>query len=206
MVEAILVTGSGSTTRANVEAMIDDYFYRFPEAKIYLAVHGAVTEAQVWLTQYALDKKKDLMAYQTEGAQMMGIPTTVNRVVSDEPIKEIIDLGLKLDALVFWNDEDIVSLNALAICKDNNIEVRDFTEGLNIIHPVEGITSVEPAKIPEVEKLPLVEPEVELEEEEEDTEEAYLDPLYEAIHVIAKVMSKIFVETFTEEIRKVLEK
>jgi len=202
MVEAILVTGSGSTTRANVEAMIDDYFYPFPEAKIYLAIHGAVTEAQVWLTQYAIDKKKEIIAYQTDGAQMMGIPTTVERVVSDEPIKAIIDLGLKLDALVFWNDEDIVSLNALALCKENGIEVRDFTEGLNIIHPVEGIKSVEPSEIPESEKLPAVEPEVEFEPEEDEDDEEYEDPLYEAINVVAK----IFAEAIAQELRKVLKK
>lgn len=201
---SILVTGSGSTTRANVEALIDDYFYAYPELNIYLAVNGSVSEGQVWLAQYAEEKSKPISAVITEGANMIGIPAYIERATAEDPVETVLNFGDVKEALVLWSDEDTVCLNTLEACSKLGIAVRNLTDGLLELVPADGITRVEKAEVPAVEQLP-VEP-VDLEEEPEEEvyepEEEYEDPLYEAINVVAK----IFAEAIAAELKKVLRK
>lgn len=206
MTDSILVTGSGETTRANVEALVDDYFYSYPELTVYLAVHGSASQGQVWLAQYAIDKEKNIEAFITEGSSMMGIPATVKRTVVAKPIEHAISLNPH-EVLILWSDEDTHCLDALALCKEHKLSARDLTEGLHAIVPAEGIQETVEAEMPEAELIPIQEvvsePEsFENSEAEDEEEEEYEDPLYEAINVVAQ----IFAEAIAKELKKVLKK
>lgn len=201
---SILVTGSGNTTRANVEALIDDYFYAYPDLNIYLAINGSASDGQVWLAQYAEEKGKPISAVITDGANMVGIPSYVERAVAEDPVTTILDFGDVQEALVLWSDEDTVCLNVLEACSKLGIAARNLTDGLLELVPADGITRVEKAEVPAMEQLPVEEVDLE-EESDEELEEAegeYEDPLYEAINVVAQ----IFAEAIAKELKKALKK
>lgn len=56
MYDNIVVVGNGKTSRENVEALIDDYFYANPEMTLYTYNLGRPSEGQVWAIQYAEEK------------------------------------------------------------------------------------------------------------------------------------------------------
>jgi hypothetical protein len=217
----ILIVGSGETSRANVEALMDDHYYANKELTVHLAIYGAPDEAQVWAAQYTLDKQRSVKVVATDGARFMGIPTDVPRTTSESPIREICSNTENLDAFLLWSDEDELCQNALAMCVEYGVKAFDLTNGLLPITPAEGVKEV---IHPEVHKDELVdEIKEEVIEEDDDfdfdipvtrstkrepkktpevVEEAYEDSLYEGIHQIAK----IFAEVFAVELKKVLGK
>jgi len=205
MEKSILVTGSGVTSRANVEALVDDYFYAYPKLDVFIAVHGAVTEGQVWMTQYAIDKEKSVIVFMTEGASLMGIPASVERHVSDSPVASILELDVPLEALVLWNDEDSVCLDTLALCAGKGVAVRNLAEGLHEIIPAEDIKQTPKVEMPESEVISIEESlESDVEDLDEEDDGEYEDPLYEAIHIIAKIFAEAIAKELTPTVlRKV---
>jgi hypothetical protein len=206
MTDAILIIGSGNTTRANVEALMDDYFYANPELKVYIAVQGEASQGQIWAAQYASDKGKEAQSLFTSGSRMTGMPTTVPRKESDSPIREVCETGEDITAFIIWNDEDESCLDALEILPKYGIPALDLTNGLLEIKPVGEIQKIERPEFPKAEML-TPEEELSIEQdagdaEDSDEEESYEDPLYEAINVVAQ----IFAEAIAKELKKVLKK
>jgi len=204
MTDAILIVGSGTTSRANVEALMDDYFYANPELKVFLAVYDAPSEGQIWAAQYAMDKEKSVKSFITVGSRMAGIGTTISRQESDSPIREICELGHSLEAFVIWNDEDSSCLSALAILSEFGIPALDLTNGLLEIKPTGEVKEVVRPEIPVEEELGAEEP-VKIAEDLEladDEVNEYEDPLYEAINTVAVM----FAEAIARELAKVLHK
>lgn len=176
MYEHIIVVGSGKTSRANIEALIDDYIYANPKVKFTLySTQGLLSEGQAWLKTYLTDKE---IAYGSES--LLEITPEV-----------------KTAMFILWDDEDPESANCLAIAKERNIPAFDLTDGLVAITPTDNLVVVEAPHIPEKEQIS----EEVLETPEEDEDE-YEDPLYEAIHIIAG----IFAEAIATELQKVLKK
>jgi hypothetical protein len=206
MTDAILIVGSGSTSRANVEALMDDYFYANQEIKVYLAIDGEISQGQIWAAQYASDKGKTTKALMTRGSRMTGMPTTVPRQESESPIREVCETEKDIAAFVIWNDEDQSCLDALSILPQYGVPALDLTNGLLEIKPVGDIQKVERPEFPEAEVLTAAE-ELQLDQELDSQvditeEEEYEDPLYEAINVVAG----IFAEAIARELKKVLKK
>jgi len=211
----ILIVGSGETSRANVEALMDDHYYANKELTVHIAVYSSPNEAQVWATQYTIDKQRLVQVVATEGSKFMGIPTDVPRTTAESPIREICKTTENLDAFILWDDEDELCQNALAVCAEYGVKAFDLTNGLLPVTPAEGVKEV---VHPEIHKAEIVKEPVEnpVDEEEfpvvkpakkdakrvddEDDEEVYEDALYEGIHQIAK----IFAEVFAVELKKVL--
>jgi len=214
MTDAILVVGSGVTSRANVEALMDDYFYANPELKVYLAIDGEASQGQVWSAQYATDKGKTTIAFMTRGSRMIGIPTATPRTESESPILAICEAEKELVGFVIWNDEDPACLEALEILSKYGVSALDLTNGLLEIKPVGEIVKPERVEIPKAEQfneaeLDSREQETEvspIELSEEDEEEVYEDPLYEAINVVAGIVAGIFADAFAKHLQKGLKK
>jgi len=180
MYDLIFVAGNGKTSRANVEALVDDYIQANPKVQFSLCSSSGMSEGQVWLKQYLEDKE---------------ITFTV-----DKEIKEISSVDLDKQAIfILWNDEDTESLNALAIAKSLNICAFDLVHGLFEIQGKEGISGVVAPEIPIQEQINEYEVEPELEDDEEDE---YEDPLYQAINLVAS----IFAEAIAKELKKVLKR
>lgn len=186
MYEHIIVVGNGKTSRANIEALIDDYIYANPKVKFSLySTLGVLSEGQNWLKTYLIDKE---IEYETI------------RIVEVNP-------KLKTAMFILWDDEDAESSNCLAIAKENKVPAFDLTDGLVAITPTDELAVTEPPRIPEKEQISEeetlnseIEDDSKTVEDEEDGE--YEDPLYEAIHIIAG----IFAEAIATELQKVLKK
>jgi hypothetical protein len=198
MIDGIIIVGNGETTRANVEALIDDYIYANPEVVIYITVESAISEGQIWAAQYAVDKEVKVIAYMTEGAKLTGLPLEVTRQNSNNPVQEACKINEEIVAFMLWEDEDVECLNAMAELQSNDVDVLDLTNGLVKISSENPIKKVEKPKIPEQELLPEPEPEVETSDEGDE----YEDPLYEAIRTVAE----IFAEELAKKLAEVLDK
>ena len=177
MYDHIIVTGNGKTSRANVEALVDDYIHANPELTFTLANPVRLSEGQVWLKQYLSDKE-------------IGFTTTL----ADPEVTEE-----NSAMFILWDDDDPESLSSLAIAKENDIPAFDLTDGLNALVPQASIKAVKAPAIPEQEQM--TEEEVEADEDDEDPEE-FEDPLYEAVRIIAD----IFAEAIGKELKRALKK
>jgi len=196
MTEAIIIAGNGDTTRANVEALIDDYFYANKELKVYIAVNSAISEGQIWAAQYAVDKEISVTAYMNEGAKMTGLPLEVVRQNDADPVRKASQAHKDIIGFLLWNDEDVECLNALGVLDEYGIEALDLTNGLSTISSAKPIKQVKAPEIPKEEQVVEPEPEPEVEPEE------YEDPLYEAIRTIAVIFAEELAEKLAEVLRK----
>lgn len=178
MYDHIIVTGNGKTSRANVEALIDDYIHANPKIKFTLANPVRLSEGQVWLKQYLTDKEIEFAVELSNPENIQG-----NSAM-----------------FVLWDDDDPESLSSLAIAKENGIPAFDLTEGLNELVPQDSIKAVPAPAIPEQEQM--TEEELEADVEEEEAAEEFEDPLYEAVRIIAD----IFAEAIGKELKRVLKK
>lgn len=205
----ILIAGNGVTSRANVEALIDDYYYLKDGVTTVLAVFEAPSDGQVWVSQYAAEKEKPIEILAVDGARTSNLDATFTKTTVASPIREACErYGGSLDILLLWNDEDSICRDALAIASEHGIIAKDLTNGLLDITPVDGLKESVPPSIPKQEEL------TEAEKDDADTaletfddteledEEEYEDPLYAAIQAVAK----IFAEELAKELKKVLRK
>ena len=209
----VLVAGNGSTTRANLEALMEDHYYakssNGANGTLVLAYSDRPSQGQTFATQLARDKGKDLLVFTTESGKFDGIPpASVN--ISDNPIKDAVDhlKGLNASTFLLWSDEDKDCQNTLAACKDAEILCFDLTEGLIPLNPAQNIKATVEPTIPAKEKITKVEEKEELEDAEEEDyeeddeegtlEEEELDTLYFGVQAIAK----IFAQAIVEEMKK----
>jgi hypothetical protein len=187
MFDRIIVIGNGKTSRANVEALIDDYIYANPKLHIHFHYEKAMSEVQFWLKQYAEDKTLEYSVSSGSEDLKLGANETVAM-------------------FIVWSDEDPESANALVMAKELGISAFDFTNGLSVLVASEGATTVKTPEIPEQEELPVEDIEdvtqVTLEDEEDLDDFVAVDPLYSAIDYIAKV----FAEAIARELKQVLKK
>jgi hypothetical protein len=187
MYDHIYVVGNGKTSRANVEALIDDYIYANPELQIHFHYEKAMSEGQFWLKSYAEDK--DVQYTVSSGSEDLGVKPNSSSAF-----------------FLFWSDEDPEASNALVMAKDLKTPAFDFTNGLVALLAVDGATVSKAPEIPEQELVQEPEQETsdgtldDLEEIEESEEDS--DPLYSAIDYIAKV----FAEAIARELKQVLNK
>ena len=198
MTEAIIIAGNGTTTRANVEALIDDYFYANKELKVYIAVNSAISEGQIWAAQYAVDKDIFVIAYMTQGAKMTGLPLEATRQNDEDPVRTALQAHKDVIGFLLWNDEDVDCLNALGVLDEYGIQALDLTNGLATISSAKPIKQVKAPEIPQEEQVVEPEPEPAPEPEVEE----YEDPLYEAIRTIAGIFAEELAEKLAEVLRK----
>jgi hypothetical protein len=182
MYDQILVAGNGKTSRANVEALIDDYIHANPKVVIHLYSTDRLSEGQVWLKQYL--EEKEIEHHTKLGS--LEVPKG------------------KTAMFILWDDEDNDSLIALSAAKETDTPAFDLTNGLVALVPPSDLPKVEASKMPVQEMLPVDEAVVtpDSDDEEDDEDSDYEDPLYEAIQIIAE----IFAESIARELKKVLKK
>ena len=200
----IIIVGSGETTRANVEALLDDYVYANEELSICIVVNDKPHDGQIWSAQYILDNDKDVSIYYSKGTNIGPLANfEVENVVTDSPLDEILP-GSDVEAFFLWNDEDINCLNYLSQLSSKGISCKDLTKGLYEISASADIQESPEPEIPKQEQLTQVEVSESTAEIDvvTDDEEEYEDPLYEGIRLLAG----IFAEEIAKELKKVLKK
>ena len=207
----VLIAGAGETSRANVEALLEDHYYKNGKSgTLVLAYKNKPSSAQVYAAQFSKDKEKDLYLFTTENGKFDGAPSASVELTSD-PISSAVDFisGQKSSAFVLWSDEDPDCQNILALCKDAGVPCFDLTEGLLPLTPSSDIAPVATPAIPEQETLEYKskdedeEEEEEFEDEEEDEEEYEdVDDVYFGLEALAKFIAK----EVSKEVLKALEK
>jgi hypothetical protein len=186
---SVVVAGSGATSRANIEALLEDHFYaKGAEGTVYIVEEGKLSQGKIFAEQFSKDKNKPVIHIKVVDAAILDPKTT--------------------SCFILWSDEDSECQNTLAICTEAGIPCYDLTEGLLPIAPSKNIqVSVNPViptaedTIPKVVETPYVEPEdedIEDEDEEDDDEDGYDEDdagnLYFGIEAIAKIFAKAIVE------------
>jgi hypothetical protein len=202
----IIIIGSGETTRANVEALLDDYVYAHKDLSVSILVNGTKpSEGQVWAAQYATDQEREVIIYHdnayTAGPFFaMGLASVLT-----ESFFEELKPDTTTEAFFLWNDDDPVCLNALSQLSAKRIPCKDLTNGLCDIKANDNIQEIEAPVIPVQEQISEEEPNV-IEEsfssysftDSDDEEDEYEDPLYEGIRIIADIFADVIIKRLKE--------
>ena len=208
----VLVAGNGATSRANIEALMEDHYYaNGAEGIVVMPIFGNPTPSQVFTAQYAKEKNKEIVYVASEGANLTNLPA--GSMINDpDPINKAVEIivGEKATAFLLWSDEDNTSLDILVACKKADIKCFDLTDGLVPINPSADIKKAEVIDFPEKERVTIKENEEDAAEEEEGSEEEddeeyeddeeeddeSLENLYAGVEEIARIFAKAFKEEF----------
>jgi len=206
----VIVAGNGVTTRANLEALMEDHFYANGEhGVVVLPYKDKPSQGQIFAAQFAKDKNKDIIIY-TKSGNFNGISTSTMvegdaATVTKDFIKE------KTVAFLLWDDEDSESANLLADLK--GIQCFDLTDGLNKIGPSEGLRIVAPVIPIQEQDIPKEKPSAKEEEEDDEEEtdfsdledeegesldEEVMENLYYGIQTIAQIFAQALVEAMAD--------
>jgi hypothetical protein len=186
----VVVAGNGTTSRANLEALLEDHFYaKGADGVVHIVEEGKLSQGKIFASQFAKDKNKPVFnAGLVESLSTADVKNTA--------------------CFILWSDEDRECQDALAKATDLGIPCFDLAEGLLPITASKGVkVSVDPVIpaseeiTPKVAETPYVEPEdedIEEDEEDEDDEEGYDEDeagnLYFGLEAIAKIFAKAIVE------------
>ena len=191
---SVVMTGSGATSRANVEALMSDHYYaKGEEGTLVLAFNSKPSQGQVWAAQQAKQQKIDVVVYANAGAFLDSI-SHATMVETAKPIDESIQAFKEAEVFILWSDEDPDCSDALSVCKTYGLPSYDLCDGLAVITAADNIarsiTPAMPASEASTEKTPVVvedeedyeEPEDEdVEEGEEEEYDDAVDDIYSAI-------------------------
>lgn len=195
----VIVAGGGETSRANIEALMEDHYYaKGAEGALVLPVINTATQAQIFAAQYAKEKNKEIIIFSNIPADFPGMPpATVYQ--TDDPIGDSCKnfAGEDTAAFLLWSDEDALSQSLLSAYAGAGVPCFDLTDGLTRISAVAELKPAEEPEFPQMElDLPKDEPEeADDEEEEEDDEEEYEeseedDEVYFAVQSLIKAIAK----------------
>ena len=188
----VVVAGNGETSRANLEALMEDHFYsKGADGVVHIVDEGKVSPSKTFAVQYSESKSKQVV--------QAGLKESLQNADRDNT-----------SCFILWSDEDPECQNALALATELGIPCFDLTEGLIPISAANGIKAAAEPAIPVQETItppaveePYVEPADEDVEDEEDDEEEYededVDSLYFGVEAIAKIFAKAMVKEMTEQ-------
>lgn len=125
----VLVAGTGETSRANVEALMEDHYYANGDnGTLVLAFDDAPTKSQTYVAQYAKDCNKDIVLFSHSGAVSAGIPSAT-AIGATNPVKEAVAWlkDQKATAFLLWEPSNT---DILQECLDAGITAVDLCDGL----------------------------------------------------------------------------
>lgn len=200
----IAVIGNAKTTRANLEALINDVVDSVDEASLVTVYKDTPSDGVQWATQYAKDKEILFGSY--EG-------NDYDSLIAENNVDDI-------KFFMLWDDEDPECQLAASVAQEHRISAYDLTNGLMLI-PINSTPILRPiqAQIPEAEEV-VIQPEVttveiiiESEEEEEVTnfdaeDEDFLltdeDEMLELFSAFAETAAKVFARKMVEEFKRLI--
>lgn len=179
--ENIIIAGRGKTSRANIEALMEDHYYANKNVHVHIVASEAVSDAQAWVMQHAEDMKVDVQEH----------------VGKDSLSKTFAKLaGTDTSVFLIWDDEDTECQSSLIESKSNKFPVFDLTNGL---YQIEGVPDIPKVVVPKMPPEEVVEVDEEIEDAElEDDEEE--DPLYAALDVIADYLADYIADAVVERL------
>ena len=201
----VIVAGDGQTSRANVEALIEDYVYGHgQDVTFVLPYEKRPSQGQIFAAQLAKDKSKDILLFCREDANYEGIPSS-SVSHSDRPFDTACAKlkGTNIVAFVLVDDEDQGTNNILSIFAEYKVAAFDLTEGLMTIkfNPA----SIEETSVVIPQEEAITEPEVEEEEWEDDEEDLEDDELAEDLYLGIQSLAKLIAREVAAELLKATE-
>lgn len=134
-----IVAGNGETSRANVEALLEDYIYlhKKDEVVFIIAYNRKASQGQIFAAQLAQDKGFEVLAVCKEEASLEGLPKA--SVFHSETPYELAADWENAVVFVLPNEEDQENTtNILKTFSAAKIPMFDLTEGLYPIKPLVG--------------------------------------------------------------------
>lgn len=129
----VFIAGTGVTSRANLEALVEDYFYsKGKEAVLLLAFDKTPSQGQIFAAQYAKDKGKDVVIFCQENANVASFPNA-SFTNSKTPVLDALNNFSEATVMLLWDDSDPNCLAALEFCNINNVKPYNLCEGLTLI-------------------------------------------------------------------------
>ena len=129
----VLVAGTGETSRANIEALMEDYYYANGDGgALVLAYKDAPSRSQTYAAQYAVDCKKDILVFCREEAKTVGIPNA-SITFADFPIVAATDFIKDQQGIaqILWNAEDTdEDIEIVQQCTNKGIRAYNLCDGL----------------------------------------------------------------------------
>jgi dihydroxyacetone kinase-like predicted kinase len=129
----VLIAGSGVTSRANLEALVEDYFYaKGKEVVLLLAFEKTPSQGQIFAAQYAKDKGKDIVIFCQEGANVTSF-SSASFTNTPAPIVDALKSFSEATVMLLWDEADPNCLTALETCQSSGIKAHNLCEGLTVI-------------------------------------------------------------------------
>jgi hypothetical protein len=159
----VLVAGDGETSRANIEALMEDYYYAKGDGgALVLAFKDGPSRSQIYAAQYAVDCKKDIIIFCLEDSKTAGIPGATTNFVAF-PYEASVEFLQGQDAIahLLWDAQDSAKdAKILSLCTQNGIPAFNLCEGLLPLAEVPAPQPVEELapKLPEEPVTPLKAP------------------------------------------------
>jgi len=206
----VIIAGNGTTSRANLEALIEDHFHANGEnGVLILPYQDKASQGQIFAAQWAKDKNKDIVVY----APMNKFDAMPSATVVDGDLTTLakdFSKEANVAAFILWDDEDDNSINILAELK--KFPCYDLTDGLKKISSA-GVTKVVAPVIPKEEQVSESDEDEEGNDEgdegdeEDDSEEGeegyeeHMEDIYFGIQAIAKVFAQAIVEELGDALK-----
>jgi len=125
----VFVAGTGETSRANIEALMEDHYYaNGDKGTLVVAFNDSPTKSQTYAAQYAKDCNKDIVVFSHSGAHTAGIPSAT-AISATDPVQEAVSWlkGQKTVAFLLWDESDGATLKA---CLEADIQAFNLCDGL----------------------------------------------------------------------------
>jgi hypothetical protein len=151
----VLVTGNGTTSRANLEALLEDYlFKKDTEVILALSYSGLPSQGQIFAAQFAKDKGKEVLVFAPNDSSLKDLPGS-SFTTSKTPINEatVFIKGSGM-AFILWNPSDSDCTQTLEQCIAMKIPAHDLTTGLVSLSLKDTVAPVTQEPEPEEVKAP----------------------------------------------------
>ncbi len=153
----VFVAGTGETSRANIEALMEDHYYaNGDKGTLVLAFNDSPTRSQTYAAQYAKDCSKDIVVFSHSGAHTAGIPSAT-AIAATNPAQEAVEWlkGQKAVAFLLWDESDGSILKA---CLEADIPASNLCDGLVPLSSTPTPTLEKPVDTPVKKPVEVVEP------------------------------------------------
>jgi hypothetical protein len=138
----ILVAGNGESSRANTEALMEDYYYaKGAEGTLVIAYEKQPTKSHMFAAQYAKENNKEVQVFCNDDAQTLGLPG-VHQTPSTQPVRDAAKFleGQDAVAFVLWSEED---LDILHSCINRGIPASNLCDGLLPLNEISAPTLIQ---------------------------------------------------------------
>lgn len=128
----VLVTGNGETSRANIEALMEDHYYaKGADGTLVLAYEKVPTKSQILTAQYAKACEKNIVVFCHEDATTLGMHGVTQNATAD-PVTDSIKFVAGKDAVAFllWDEHDDQCFGALKKCIEWKVSASNLCDGL----------------------------------------------------------------------------